>query len=150
DLFTGVFGGLEAKPEYHNDKKLVQYNFYSNILGSFMRDFWRGYNYTAQTKSLPNWVFNLSEELKRELVRGLYTADGSMKKSKASYTSTSIKLSNQLKLILSQLNVPTSLVKRDARTGTGLVKNNAVSWQIYSPSDFVCTGAFTTSDDEYV
>jgi len=150
ELFTGVFGGSSAKPLFHKTKKLVQYNFYSNIVGTFIRDFWKEYNYTAQTKSLPNWVFDLSDDLKRELIRGLYTADGSMQKSKATYTSTSIKLINQIKLILSQLNVPTSLVKREAHTGTGLVKNNAVSWQIYSPSDFVCTSTFTTADDEYV
>lgn len=139
DKFQKVFGVTLRTKKNTAGTNVNDYSFSSSVIRKFLLDFWSGYDYTALTKTFPDWVFGLSDELKMAFVRGLWYADGShLQKSK--YTSASFDLIQKLKLLLCSLNIPNGLMFRAQHTETESSKSKTKyshdSWQIIVPHNF--------------
>lgn len=153
DMLKYVFekyGFQFIKQKSHN-AEVVIYVCYSSVLKNFFLDFWKGYNFTAQTKVFPKEIFGLSENLKKAFINGLWDSDGSHK-GKSKFSSTSFKLISDLKLLLSSLNIPNGMFFRPKHyTENCNGKNSGDSWQITVPHNFSkITRKCGESSDNYI
>ena len=136
DAFTRVFGISFYKVNRSKTTKLIQYTIASRTLKNLFLSLWNGYNFSAQTKSLPSWVHAESESNKMALIHGLWSADGSHKE-KSRYTTASWRLLNDVKRVLSSLNIPNSLSYRPAHDSpNSKVGHSNDSWSIAVPHNF--------------
>lgn len=134
---NNVFGiKFKANKIYEKNPNLIQYRSSSTLIKKFLLSFWKGYNYTAQTKTFPNWIFDLNEDLKMSFIDGLWYADGSHKQ-KSSYSSTSWDLICKLKTLLTSLNIPNGLSFRLAHESKNAKATHSNdSWKIIVPHNF--------------
>lgn len=66
------------------------------------------YQFTSQTKHIPEMVFSLPDTLKWAFIRGYFMADGHLSENKISFDSVSLNLVSQIRTLLLSLGVPSS------------------------------------------
>ena len=128
---------FNATKIHEKSQNVIQYRASNTLIKKFLLDFWKGYDYTSKTKTFPNWIFDLDENLKMSFIEGLWYADGSHK-NKSSYCSTSWTLICKLKTLLTSLNIPNGLEFRPAHYSENAnAKNSSDSWKIVIPHNFI-------------
>ena len=109
--FRDAFGmdlslGAKGKADLH------QYRIHSRTLRNLFESCVPGYQWKAQTKTLPSWVHDLTAEQKRSLINGLWWGDGSSKPGqKTTYSTTSEELSAHVRLLLWAIGAPAGVAK---------------------------------------
>lgn len=83
----------------------------SHIFHNLFKFLFANYNYTAQTKHVPELVMNSSVSQKRYFLKGYHLADGGEDKYKSKYTSTSRTLLDQVRFLFWQIGFPASISK---------------------------------------
>ncbi|KAB1646163.1 DNA polymerase III subunit alpha [Pseudoclavibacter sp. CFCC 14310] len=130
--------GLTVRTAESKTTDLVQYNLCSAAVFGMFSAFLPGYEQTAQTKRLPDWIADLSEGQKRTLLEGLWWGDGS--KSDAarrwSYSSSSPMLTAQVRDLIWALHAPAGVKTDDRVDNRAEFKNRAPSWQVRTTPDF--------------
>ena len=118
ELMFNVFGLEKKKPNNPEDKKSYTLNFYSSVVSDL---FLYLFKHKARNKKIPNWFFNLEEDLIIEFLIGLFRGDGSFGKQrskggiscdKVSFSTASIDLANNVFDLLQQRNIPSTIKKR--------------------------------------
>ncbi len=100
--------GLNSCIFNNKDNKSITIIINSRIFKNFISKIIPG---VANTKYIPNLIFNLSNKLKKEFIKGYWRGDGCLSfksKNTASCSSASIKLSEGLKFLLMTLGIQSS------------------------------------------
>lgn len=100
-LMESLFG-LQGRPVQKEGRKGVDLVFNSSYLSEFFESMFGG---DAENKRIPHEFMFLPVSKQAALLRGLWRGDGDFKKSKARYTTTSVVLSEQVKMILLRLGI---------------------------------------------
>lgn len=149
DKYHKVFRIKHFNARFSKTTKHVQYTVTSRVLTKLFAELWENYDYSAKTKTLPEFVFDMDDDSKFALIKGLWDTDGSHK-GKSKYTSASKKLIDQIRTLLCMLNIPNGTIFREAHySETGKVKNSSDSWQIIVPHNFKPVKANGEIKDEY-
>lgn len=90
------------KTRLHSDgisltlNSIILKNFFSNVMG---------FKGNAYTKKLPNFVYNLSEDLISSLINGYFSGDGTVKKNEVCCSSSSLELLKGIQTLLLRFGV---------------------------------------------
>jgi len=95
-LMHTVFG-LEGRAEPEEDGNGVDVVFNSSYLAEIFGDL---FGRNAEDKKIPHELMFLPPSKQAALIRGLWRGDGDFKRAKARYTTTSVVLAEQVKLLL--------------------------------------------------
>ncbi|HHE04909.1 MAG TPA: phage portal protein, partial [candidate division WOR-3 bacterium] len=88
-----------------------------------------GFNGTAHTKSVPAWVFNISDEAKLSFLRGFLDADGSVdKRGRISFSSCNKSLLSQIRHLCMSLGIPVTNLREYSGT-TKLPNGNIIKFR---------------------
>lgn len=132
------YSGKEVKVVPARDGSGEQRYVDSKLLAEFMKV--NGFFGDSSEKRIPSWIFELSEALQIQFIRGLVDADGSVFTDKWNVNRYAIELNNKklvedVKCILSRLNVKCSNVKTRGYDGEteicGVKCNRTKSYYIY-------------------
>ena len=135
ELVKNIFGEIKVSSSMQRTN-VINYTFYSHIISEFLKDIWPEYNFDSKTKSLNKIFLNSKEKNRIALIKGLWDTDGSHK-GKSKYTSSSKKLIDDIRFLLSSLNIPNGLIFRKGRIKpNNHVVNNSDSWQIIIPNNY--------------
>ena len=130
---------VEASRYPSKKSKLVQYEFSSKTIVSFLKSLVPDYNFTSKTKSLCGFNLSWDEEYLKGLATGAWNGDGHHSndwKSKHSYSSVSRVLVRDIRQVLWALGVPNSLrsqYRKETREGWG---GDRIEYTLVSPSNF--------------
>jgi intein/homing endonuclease/uncharacterized membrane protein YgcG len=145
DSLNDVYGTLLEK--YSNKERKIreprinsggQCWVNSKLLADFLQI--NGFEGTALTKRIPPWVYELSDDLKKEFIFGLVDADGSIFTDKWNVNRYSLELNNKsliedVKCLLGRLNIKCSNVKERGFEGEteicGIKCNRHKAYYIY-------------------
>lgn len=105
---------IELSEQKSKTTNLISYTFSSKLLYRFFKDFWSGYDFTARTKTFPDWIFSLPYNVKLSFVKGLMDSDGCTKNNTFSFDSSSWPLISKMATLLSTMNISYSISKRDS------------------------------------
>ena len=95
-LMNAMFG-LTGRKEVQDDGNGIDVVFHSSYLAEIFGDL---FGRSAQDKRIPHELMFLPPSKQAALIRGLWRGDGDFKKAKARFTTTSIVLAEQMKLLL--------------------------------------------------
>ena len=99
--------GVNLALQKKGKKDLHQYVFLSRTLRNLFESSVPGYQWKAETKTLPQWVHDMTINQKRSLVEGLWWGDGSNNKGqKVTYSTASKSLSEHVRLLLWAIGAP--------------------------------------------
>lgn len=117
---VSVFGAKPTRVDFSPRKKMIALRWHSSQL-SYALAMWC---YDEQgRKVLPSWCLNLSLELTKEVLKGLWRTDGSVfitKKTKArvaTFTSSSLALISQVRVLLAKLGYRVAVFTRKHSNG---------------------------------
>jgi intein/homing endonuclease len=120
-LMEKVFSIKKHTIVFHKHKKSAIIIFHNIVIACLLEYlFGRG----ARNKSLPAWFWKLNPNMLKSFLCGLFNGDGSYK-DKCSYSTSSINLANNVFDILRDLNIKSSIKKRE-------IISNGVSREYYS------------------
>lgn len=128
--------GIKSNHTIHKTKDLIQYYIYSWTIHNFIKTNISTYNFSAQTKSVPDFIWNVPKNSLWQFVYGLWKGDGSHSQSKSVYTTTSKKLSYDLRTILNILSVPNSLKKNIRYDNRPNFPDISISFTLTTPKNF--------------
>ena len=135
ELINNIFG--IKKVFNYKYKDLITYTFFSEIVRNLMFSLWEDC-YTPQ--SINNLFLNSNEANRIALVKGLWESN-ILDEDKNKYISTSFKLIENIKYLLSSLNIPNGLTRR----------KDSSFWEINIPLDFEENDIqFYEKNEEYV
>lgn len=103
--------GLES--EMHREKSVLKVTAYSKILSMLFEKLFGKYSHE---KILPDYFVLLNSSLQKELIKGFWRGDGSIRTKDFVLTSSSRVLIEQLKIILLRLNILPTVEKRKFKT----------------------------------
>lgn len=151
DLFRRVFG-VEPRRIARATTDVVQWDIYSTAVRALFSSLLPGYEYTASTKALPEWVLDLDGEHKRSLLDGLWWGDGCTS-SKWSYTTSSPSLMVQVRDLLWSIGSSASVNEDDRVDSRREFANRSKSWKITATPGLTSkrlTAQFGHVDEDYV
>lgn len=120
ELINNIFG--IKKVFHHKYKNLITYTFFSQIIRNLMFSLWEN-SYTPQ--NINNIFLNSNKKNRIALVKGLWESN-ILDEIKNKYNSVSFKLIENIKYLLSSLNIPNGLSCR----------KDSSFWEIDIPLDF--------------
>lgn len=135
--------GLDVPQARHATTDLVQWDIRSAAVFGLFRSLAPDYRMSATTKHLPTWVADLSLEQKRMVLDGLWWGDGSRHDGRASYSTASSALMQQVRDLLWSIGAPAGVRVDDRIDLRPEFANRARSWQIRT------TGGFTAPKDQF-
>ncbi len=94
---------VNSNYSYMNDGG-VSIRIHSTIFYKFMKEV-LGFNGYAETKRVPEFILNLSNEQIKHFIRGYYSADGTMKRGEVSCASQSYNLLSDMQSLLLRLEI---------------------------------------------
>ena len=106
-----------------NGKKVNQVHFANLAIYQLFRKIFSSYDFTAKSKCIPRFVFNLPDLHKTCLLNGIIDSDGSNDGSKISICTVSKTLANNIKYLTGSLNIPCGLsseLRVEKRKGFGI------------------------------
>jgi len=109
------------KETKHKEKKLIQIHAYNFYLKKMFKEFFHHYKYTSQTKHVPAFVFKDTDERKKCFLKGYRLSDGTVRATRAGFSTSSKMLADQVRFLCWQLNIPASNAhydRIDKRSGT--------------------------------
>lgn len=104
----------------HKNKNLKQFYINNKYIKKLFQELFDKYQFTPETKHVPDCVFTLPDRLKWAFLKGYFLSDGHQGKNKISFDSKSQDLAAQVKFLLLLLGVPASInygKRFDKRTG---------------------------------
>lgn len=116
-LMKKTFEGINYKKHYSKFKNSCTISFYSAVaMELFESLFGKG----ARNKKLPNFMFNISSELKKDFLHGLLNGDGYYKnRNKISLSTASVNLANNIFDLLFSVGIKSSIKSRIINHGYG-------------------------------
>jgi len=107
-MFEDEFG-LCMRRYYSKTKKLVQFHSTNLLLKKLMKELFCDYKLTAQTKHVPDVVFNLPKKLKLAFLKGFFLTDGGLDKNKIKFTTSSVRMAHEVRHICLSIDIPASI-----------------------------------------
>lgn len=126
-----VWPGLPMRSLRHATSDVVSHRFASAVVWALYRGLAPGYEHTAHTKQLPEWICGLDETARRAVLAGLWSGDGHEARN-TGYSTTSCRLAAQVRNLLWGLGVPASL-RLQARWGKSGYANARPIYRIGVP-----------------
>lgn len=120
-LMKGVFG-LEGRTEPQEDGNGVDLVFHSSYLAEIFGDL---FGRNAEDKRIPHELMFLPPLKQAALIRGLWRGDGDFKKAKARFTTTSVVLAEQMKLLLLRQGIVPIISTEEAH------ENHRAAYRLY-------------------
>jgi len=117
-LMKKIFGDINYGKYFSKNKNSCVISFYSVVaITLFESLFGKG----ARNKEIPNFIFNIDNSLKIELLHGLFNGDGYYKKGQViQLTTASVNLANNVFDLLFSIGIKSSIKSRIMRNGYGL------------------------------
>jgi intein/homing endonuclease len=112
--------GVGVYAQKSKTRKALTLSINNKYIQKLFKYWFCDYEYTSQTKHIPSFVFNQSDDRKVSFLRGYFLADGCEDKHKVVYTTVSERLAYQTRFLCSQLSIPSSVqfvVRKDNRPG---------------------------------
>ena len=116
--------GIDVTRTDHRTKDLTQTFVRSVAVWSLFHHFVPRYEFTANTKHLPDWCGDLSRAQKMVLLEGLWWGDGSRSAERATYTTTSAALMAQVRDLLWAVGAPAGRPARRAHRRPSSVREH--------------------------
>lgn len=114
-------------------KKANRITCHSTIFANFIKHIYKNYQFKAETKSIPEFIFNSSEEIKWSFLNGYLASDGSIKaNSTIEFSSISKKLIYQAKLLLSSLKIPSGVYSANRSGQLNQFNGKKIEYNLYS------------------
>lgn len=108
DLYRSLFGENVSYRVDKHARGANQYILKHNGVRSFVRELFPDYDFSAQTKYIPEILLSKSEDFRLGLLNGLWEGDGSHK-GKSTYTTVSKRLAYGILELLVSLGLPAGL-----------------------------------------
>lgn len=124
---------IGSKPTIHDTKDIRYYSINHKGVHNLFKDLFPDYQYTAQTKYLPEVFFHCPEDFRKGLLEGLWYSDGSHTSNKSKYTTVSERLAQGVTTLLLTLGLPAGIenvTHTDKRKE--LYKNEHDTWTEYT------------------
>jgi len=127
NLIKKVFG-LDAKVERRGKRKTVYIQIYNTHVTRFLREL---FGSNVEEKRIPDFMMLLPLEKQAELIRGLWYGDGyiDIEKPRASYSTISKQLANQIKILLLRQGIIPSIYEEKPRSINHV--NHRKAYRIY-------------------
>ncbi len=106
DLF-----GIDAKITGFS-RNCAELKLVNRVASLFWRCMFGFYEYSSETKKIPDIIFNLSKEMQLEFLRGYFLGDGTISKNGIYFTTTSKDLANQILYLLQSHGVIAGVSER--------------------------------------
>jgi len=103
NILLGIFEKLDIHYKYYKDS--TEFHIHSSVLKKIFQKILKGYKNHASQKDIPEFVYSQSKQNIESFIRGLYLADGTVKNTYISYSTSSVKLANSLKFLLHTLEI---------------------------------------------
>jgi nitrogen fixation NifU-like protein len=119
---------LDAKVEIRSRRKTANIMIYNVHLSRLLREL---FGDCAKEKKIPRFMMFLPLEKQAELIKGLWYGDGYIDKNRprASYSTISKKLAQQIKILLLRQGIIPSIYEEDEKNSKGV--NHKKSYRIY-------------------
>lgn len=112
---------------------VVEVNNYN--LASLFRKLFYNYEYSSNTKHVPDCIMNASEKVVQFYLHGYFLSDGNEQKSKIKFETTSYVLANQIRFLLLRIKLPSSLSFSSRKDTREEFKNRQPSYIVQCPLD---------------
>jgi DNA polymerase-3 subunit alpha len=135
DFVKNIFENIGCKVTLapHKTKKIIQLYVYNRIVYNLFKSLYNDYKYKADTKAVPEIIFQSSKENIGAFLSGYCDADGhiSEKDKRITYTTISRKLADQVRLLHLHLGQLSSLNKYVRHDNRDEYKNTKPSYTIH-------------------
>lgn len=117
---------------------------HSSIMVNIFKNIFPNYKFTADTKSVPDFIFSQNKLIKENYILGYLHADGSVKKNGYSieFSSISKRLLLQIKSLLLSIGIVSGLYSADRSKSIGQFCGKKIEYNLYT-SNFTKQRSFT-------
>ena len=141
--------GLDFKERISKSSKLCQLVIKNKFFRLWMGDIHQEYVRTAQSKYVPNIIFQTNEECLSSYLKGYFLTDGHFGKNKMVACSSSYRLIQQIRLLLWKIGLPASLRKETRLDQRKSFKGLHTAYYINVPHDERISGKNASKNYRY-